>query len=411
MLQGILRAFGLHKKSITDLGGLDSPTADLLRALAGGASPSIPSVSPAEAIRVPAVEAAIEIPSDALGRTSFSLFERSKDGRRRVTESKIHQLVNKRASRWQSAAQFRSAMFRYVRLYGYGVAHVIRVSGKPHELIPAKPGTVAVTENSQTGELEFKLNGKQGRRPLRREDLFFIHDHSNDGSRFEPAIKRCSTAIQLLRIIDECKWRFFKKGTNIAGILSPKVAMSPNALELAKKVFDEQIGGANGYGQTVLMPSEFELHRLSMTMVDAEINAITNAAILDIARGFNVPAFLLANLDRATWNNAEQQTEAFRSYSLAPWVERFESAYAEALLTPEEQERFYIEGSTAVLQRGETLKQAQIDQILIAARIVNPNEVREQRNLPKYEGGDEFVNPNTMSGPAPSSDGDDKDAK
>ena len=39
--------------------------------------------------------------------------------------------------------------------------------------------------------------------------------------------------------------------------------------------------------------------------------------------------------------------------------------------------------------------------VAIAARVLSPNEARRMENRPAYAGGDDFVNPHTLSGGLP----------
>ena len=63
--------------------------------------------------------------------------------------------------------------------------------------------------------------------------------------------------------------------------------------------------------------------------------------------------------------------------------------------------RFYAEFLTDDLLRTDLAARATAYSTLIAARVLNPNEVRAMENRAPYEGGDQFVNPNTTSTTTP----------
>lgn len=394
--------------------GITGPTSserDLIDLIAGGISNiSKKSVTPETAPRVPAVLNALIQISEATALCSFSVFEYGQDGaRRRAIEHPAHRLINRRASKFQSAGRFRAQLVVNSLLYGFGLGHVVQAGGRPHELINLKPNTISISEDPNSGDLVFTQNTKNGPRVLDRNALVFLPSLSVDGVRFEAPIKRCRESIARLMVLEECILRFFARGSNPGGILSPKVPMSTSALELAIKVFKEQVAGSENFGEDILMPAQFEWHRRGVTMLDAAIEQIYNAAILDIARAFSIPSFYLQDLSKSTWNNSAAQKEAFRTYTLASWLERLEAAYTEAFIPPQDQNRFYVEANADVLLRGNTLEQAQVDQIRIASRTACPNEIRERDNLSPYEGGSTFLNPNTTSGPIPSNNNEKND--
>jgi hypothetical protein len=66
------------------------------------------------------------------------------------------------------------------------------------------------------------------------------------------------------------------------------------------------------------------------------------------------------------------------------------------LISERQSSTHFIEHNVKNLLRMNPLAMAQMHQLQIASRIKNPNECRADINLLPYDGGEEFVNPNTM---------------
>lgn len=120
-------------------------------------------------------------------------------------------------------------------------------------------------------------------------------------------------------------------------------------------------------------------------------------AIEEIARAFRVPPTLLMEYGRATWGNSEEMGRQFVTYTLLPWLDRWTEEFQLKLFARDERASAFAEFLTDDLLRADLAARATAYAQLIAARVLNPNEVRARENLPPYAGGDTYANPNTAS--------------
>ena len=72
-----------------------------------------------------------------------------------------------------------------------------------------------------------------------------------------------------------------------------------------------------------------------------------------------MPPHMLADLDRATFSNIEQQSLEFVVYTLMPWLEIWEQAINRTLLQPNERSRYFAEHNVAGLLRGDLASRAE----------------------------------------------------
>lgn len=382
---------------------ISSPDDRLFELFAGGArSISKKTVNAETAMRVPAVAAAVTQISGAIETLPIHLFRRGVDGsRERASDDPREALIAGDASEFMGAGQLRAQLVIDALLRDFGLGFVNRVGGKPVEILRLDPGAVTISQDEVTGDLNFELATKTGKRALKRADLIYIPALATDGVKPVAPIKRAKEAIALAMTLEEAATRLFAKGAQPSGILSAKADLSPTAIERAKKIFDSQISGTENFGGTVLMPAQFEYARSSLSSVDAQFHEMRLLQIVEIARSFNIPPLFLHDYSRATWGNSETMARLFLQYTLAPWLKRIEAAYRHALIPAEERQKYFVEFNTDELLKADTQARASAYQTLIAARVINPNEARAKENLAPYEGGNEFLNPNTTSAPPP----------
>ena len=148
-----------------------------------------------------------------------------------------------------------------------------------------------------------------------------------------------------------------------------------------------------------MIEEDGQFQPLAFTSVDALFAEIRQFQILEIARAFGIPPALLMDHSRATFANYFESARQLTIFTLTPWMKCWESAYRRVLLTDAERKAgFYFSFDTDQLLSGDLLARSAAYSNLIAARVLSPNEAREKEDMPSYPGGDEFVNPNVVSG-------------
>ncbi|NDE54553.1 MAG: phage portal protein, partial [Actinobacteria bacterium] len=116
--------------------------------------------------------------------------------------------------------------------------------------------------------------------------------------------------------------------------------------------------------------------------------------ITDIARLFRVPPHMIADLDRATFSNIEQQSLEFVMHTMTPWAERWEASIeSELLLDGDDLE---IEFDFSNLMRGDAASRSAYYQSGIQNGWLTRNEARIAENLNPIDGLDEPLRPLNM---------------
>jgi hypothetical protein len=103
---------------------------------------------------------------------------------------------------------------------------------------------------------------------------------------------------------------------------------------------------------------------------------------------------MIADLDRATFSNIEQQSLEFVMHTMTPWAERWEASITSELLL--ESDDLEVEFNFANLMRGDAASRSAYYQSGIQNGWLTRNEARVAENLNPLDGLDEPLRPLNM---------------
>lgn len=352
------------------------------------------AVTPITAMRCSAVRCAIQTISEAVGQLPFGVFDR--ETREKDDIHPVAQLLNVAANDWTSAADFQEQMTRDAHLYGDGLAHIVRANGVPKEMIRIIPGTVSITPDEYGGPVY-----TQDATVLNREDVFHIKAPGVLGWRGNAPIELAREAIGLALILEQFTARLFANGATPGSVVTFQKDLGDSAVSKFLAAWKASHQGADNAGKPMLLFDGATFQQVGFDPVSAQLLELRKFSVTEIARAFRVQPVLLMDFERGTWSNSEQMAQFFLTYSLTPWLNRWEGEVLLKLFTPEERATRVAEYDVDGILRADFAARMSGYSSAIASRIINPNEARRAENLPDYDGGDVFANPNTTPGAAP----------
>ena len=116
--------------------------------------------------------------------------------------------------------------------------------------------------------------------------------------------------------------------------------------------------------------------------------------INEIARIFRVPPHMLADLEKSSFSNIEQQSLEFVKYTLDPWVIRWEQAMNKSLLLDSEKRTVFTKFNVGGLLRGDYASRMTGYATARQNGWMSANDIRELENLdriPAEQGGDLYL--------------------
>lgn len=381
---------------------LATPDAFLLELFGVQPSASGVTVTPRSAMRCTAVRCAVQAIAEGIGQLPIEVFTVADDGSKTaLVDHPVHALLADQANDWTSAADFKEQLTRDALLHGNGYAFVNRVNGQPFELTRLDPESVQVDIDLATSEPIYRIvQHAKVLRQIDRRDVLHIKAPSLNGVAGESPVMLAQDAIGLALVLERHAAQLFGNGAKPSGILSFPGNLTPEGAAKAKAAWQASQGGTKA-GGTAVLDSGASFTPMTLTSTDAQFLELRTFAVQEIARVFRVPPHLLMELGRATWSNSAEMNRAFVDYSLRRWIAAWEGEVRLKLITPDERATLCAEFDLDDLLRADLGQRADAYQKLVAARVLNPNEVRALENRPPYAGGERFENPNTTTTGAP----------
>ncbi|MCO5130035.1 MAG: phage portal protein [Xanthobacteraceae bacterium] len=309
---------------------LASPDSWLLNLFGVVPSSSGVTVSVASALTVPAVRAGTAAISETTSILPLNLYRRLDDGsREKLTDHPAFQLLNGDANEWTRGPQLRDLMTADAICYGNGFALIVKDGAdQPRELHRLHPQAVSIAINAITGEPEYRYtphSGSQARLFSFREVIHLRAPStlSTDAVSGKSVLLEARDAIAILIVLNRYANKLFANGGRPSGILKFPNRLGDTAAAKMAASWKGATAGDNS-GGTAVLEEGGEFQPLAFSSVDAQYLEIWQFAITEIARVLRVPPVLLMDYSRQTWANAETGGQQFLTYSLQPWLSRWE---------------------------------------------------------------------------------------
>lgn len=201
-------------------------------------------------------------------------------------------------------------------------------------------------------------------------------------------ISYARNAIGLGLAAEEFGAKFFGKGAHMTGIVTVPGDLTKESARGMKEAFDASHSGMANAHSVGILSGGAEWKPISISPEDAQFLGTRAAQNLDMAMLFGVPPHMLGQTDKTTsWGTGiEQQTLGFLTYTLAPWLGRFEDAWT-AMLPKPHSACFNVD---AILRTDAAGRYA-VYSAARAAGILTQNEIRALENYGPVDGGDDIA--------------------
>lgn len=377
--------------------------ADILAVLGTGISTSTGvTVTTDQALRVPAVAAAVRTIAEAAASMRVQIVRVERDGSETVVNHPAERLLTGEANDWTSAFELiRQLVADALTRNAGGLAWVSWIEGNPVEIIRYEPGKIAVEYDPRgSGEPTYKIDGQ----PIARQSVIHLR-----GPFDKSPVTLAAEAIGVAVVMERHAARLFGSGAKPGGVISMEKGLGDEGAKKMLAGWRAAHEGSDNAGKTAILWDGAKWLPMTLNSVDAQFQQLRVFQLQEIARAFNIPAVMLGELSRATWSNSAEMQKLFLMLCLEPWLLAGEAALTRGLILREDR----LRGERVRFVRDDFSKVdlqvlATAINSLVAARVLNPNEARGWLDMAPYDGGEEFANPNTGSsqpgGDAPADD-------
>jgi HK97 family phage portal protein len=390
---GIFNLFDRFKVSTSDR----SPWGDFFFEPVSVRSVSGMRVSADSAMRLAAVYACVRILSETMASLPLVVYRaRADGGKDRVTDHWLYRLLGKKPNRYQNPFEWREMLQGHLALRGNAFCQILANGrGEITELIPVHPDRVRM-ELLAEGDYRYRIQNQTGHElVLPRGEVWHLRGLSSDGLLGLSPIELSRESLGMALAAQDYGARFFNNDAKPTGgwIEFPGNFKDNEAKRVFRESYQAAQSGANR-GKVLVLENGMKFHEVGVTNKDAQFLELRKFQITDIARLFRVPPHMIADLDRATFSNIEQQSLEFVMHTMTPWAERWEASIeADLMLDGDELE---IEFDFANLMRGDAASRSAYYQSGIQNGWLTRNEARIAENLNPISGLDQPLRPLNM---------------
>ena len=298
-----------------------------------GMAPSGATVSATSAMRVSAVAACVAKIAGAI--VSCPIHEYSLDGGEipaRLPRSDTWYLLNEQPSPQFTAASMWEGVSMAQLLRGDAFALLRwKVNGSLREILPLPWGCVSPIRTPGEG-VRYYVN-------LPSHGITTWFDPSDilhfPGLGFDDATMRSMSVIQFgarsaignALAMDEYSGKFFENGAHPSIVLTTDKKMDPAQITGMQTAFNNRYSGlANAHRLPLVLTEGVTAKELSLSAEDAQLLEARKFQVMDIARAFGVPGFMINESTGSTsWGSGlETNGRAFVQYTLQTWLRKIE---------------------------------------------------------------------------------------
>ncbi|QPX74971.1 putative portal protein [Serratia phage vB_SmaS_Rovert] len=186
---------------------------------------------------------------------------------------------------------------------------------------------------------------------------------------------------------------FYQSGGKPSGLIGAKNVTSEVSMENLQKTWERaKANTQDGKSRTIFLPAEVTYTPISISPIDAALVQSMKLTRSDVSGIFNVPAYMIGDLDKANYSNITQQAISFVTNTLQPWVTNIEKVFNKVLFTRKERlAGISVYFDMDELMRGTPSERAEIAHKAITDGWKSRNEVRVGEKMRKVDGLDEYL--------------------
>ena len=252
-------------------------------------------------------------------------------------------------------------------------------------------------ELTPAGDYRYRVTDRLGVETIvPRGDIWHLRGLSSDGLMGMSPIDLARESLGMALAAQDYGARFFANDAKPTGgwIEFPGTFKDTEAKKIFRESYQQAQSGANR-GKVMVLENGMKFHEVGVTNKDAQFLELRKFQITDIARLFRVPPHMIADLERATFSNIEQQSLEFVMHTMTPWAERWEASIESELLF--DGDDLEVEFDFANLMRGDAASRSTYYQSGIQNGWLTRNEARIAENLNPLAGLDHPLRPLNMA--------------
>jgi HK97 family phage portal protein len=374
----------------------DSSLKGALSAIMGGASASGINVTEESSLKFSAVWLARRILSELPASLPIEVYEEKGNNRTSIDHEVKELLTN--PNMLMNSFTWYELMNDWLQGWGNGVSVIRRTGARASELIPVHPsGVEAVVKD---GRIFYKIEDKDMdvKGTFFSEEVVHFKMFTSNGLWGRGPIQMAKDNIGLALAAEKFGSTFFRKGGNIKAVIESPGFLSDKQFKDFKDRWDNFYSGETGNMTTPVLEHGMSYKPLGIAPEAAQFLQTRQFSVVDVARWFNLPPHMLADLSRSTFSNIEHQDLQLIKYTLRPILKREENELEIKLLSPKDRGRLKIRYNLDALLRGDLASVTNHIKEMVLSGVLCPDEGRALLNKNPRPGGADYYTPANIIG-------------
>mgnify|MGYP001179505928 FL=1 len=354
------------------------------------------------AMQMTAVYSCVRILSEPLAGLPLHVYRyNDSGGKEKYLKHPLYKLLHDEPNPEMTSFAFRETLMSHLLLWGNAYAQIIRnARGEVIALYPLMPNKMTVDRDSK-GRLFYLYSRTSDDAPTLGDDsqvylspseVLHIPGLGFDGLIGYSPIAMAKNAVGLAIATEEYGAKFFANGAAPGGVLEhPGTIRDPQKV---KESWNAAYQGSQNAHRVAVLEEGMKYQPIGISPEQAQFLETRKFQINEIARIFRVPPHMLADLEKSSFSNIEQQSLEFVKYTLDPWVVRWEQSMCRALLMESEKPIVFIKFNVDGLLRGDYVSRMSGYATARQNGWMSANDIRELENLdriPAEFGGDLYL--------------------
>lgn len=357
------------------------------------------SVTPETAMESPTVQAVVRAIAGRISTLPVHVMQKTTTNRRTTKEPlpshPVARLLNRPNERQTSVEYWLDATSWLIRHGNYYAFKGRGQTGPIRRLDPLPPSSVSVEQRENLSLIYHVQLANGARRDLESAQVHHVRGAARNGFLGDSPINDARESIALEIAVERFGATFFGNGAMPGLVFKYATASQGHKDKEGRQEFIDDLQAAygnRGRFRGILLPKGIELEDpIALDNDKAQFLQTRKHQQLVIAGALGVPPHLVGNLEKATFNNMEQQSLEFIQMVVLPCARTFETAMERDLLTDEDRARGVIlRFNLDAALRADFQSRQEGLKIQREMGILNPNEWRELEGMnPRDDEGGE----------------------
>jgi HK97 family phage portal protein len=339
------------------------------------------NVTPQTALGFAAVYACVRVRAESFATLPLQVFRREGEGRKLAKDLPLYYLLHDRPNPFISSSLWRKRISADIDLWGnhYSLINMSR-SGQVLGLYPIQPWLVEPKRTAGQGIVYEVQQEDGGVRRIPYDEILHIADGQTfDGLKGHSPITLLRNAVGIGMAAEHFASDFYENDGRPGTVIETAQGTNQKQGDQIKSEMDRKFTGPGKKWKTMVLGPGLKLHTIQMPLADAQFLETRKFQVIEIARMYRVPPHLIADLDKATFSNIEQQDIGLVKHTVRPMCVDFEQEANFKLFS--ERSDAFCELNLDGLLRGDFKTRMEGYQVGVNAGFFSRDEVRQLENF------------------------------